>query len=447
MDVLKDDIFGVYRKFLAAAFGSALMTSIYSLVDAAVVGQYHGPAGVATMAIIAPIWNILFSLGLLAGIGGSVLYAVKRGARVSTAPANRYFTAALLLGAALSFVSGTGLFLFGTPLLRLFGGEGELLALSLRYLEPVKWGVPLFIFANILMAFLRNDGNPRLATLAVLAGGVFNVFGDYFFVFTCDMGIFGAGLATAIGEVIALLVMASHFLHRHNTLRLERTFAPILFSRRIVEVGFSVFLIDIAMGVLTVLFNRQILRYLGTDELAVYGVIVMVGTFVQCCGYGVGQGAQPILSQNYGAGAFHRVGQTLRYAIWTSAAISAVWLAVLFAAPDAFVRLFMKPTCTVLAVAPNILRVYALAFVFLPFNVFSTYYFQATLRPKASFAVSLARGLVLPGALILLLPPLFGGGALWWAVPLAEAAVAAGVVYALWQAKRHLATAPRGASR
>ena len=447
MNVLKDDISGVYRKFLAAAFGSALMTSIYSLVDAAVVGQYHGPAGVATMAIIAPIWNILFSLGLLAGIGGSVLYAVKRGARASTAPANRYFTAALLLGAALSLVSGLGLFLFGTPLLRLFGGEGELLTLSLRYLEPVKWGVPLFIFANILMAFLRNDGNPKLATLAVLAGGVFNVFGDYFFVFTCDMGIFGAGLATAIGEVIALLVMASHFFHRHNTLRLERPFAPILFSRRIVEVGFSVFLIDIAMGVLTVLFNRQILRYLGTDELAVYGVIVMVGTFVQCCGYGVGQGAQPILSQNYGAGAFHRVGQTLRYSVWTSVAISAVWLAVLFAVPDAFVRLFMKPTDTVLAIAPNIIRVYALAFVFLPFNVFSTYYFQATLHPRVSFAVSLARGLVLPGALILLLPPLFGGGALWWAVPFAEAAVAAGVVYALWRTARHPATAACGPSR
>ncbi len=428
MNVLKDDIFGVYRKFLAAAFGSALMTSIYSLVDAAVVGQYHGPAGVATMAIIAPIWNILFSLGLLAGIGGSVLYAVRRGARVSTAPANRYFTAALLMGVALSVVSAIGLFFFETPLIRLFGGEGELLDLSVRYLEPVKWGVPLFIFANILMAFLRNDGNPKLATLAVLAGGVFNVFGDYFFVFTCDMGIFGAGLATVIGEIFAVLVMVSHFFRRHNTLRLDLPLAPILFSRKIVEVGFSVFLIDIAMGVLTVLFNRQILRYLGTDELAVYGVIVMVGTFVQCCGYGVGQGAQPILSQNYGAGAFDRVAQTLRYSIWTAALISAVWLVLLFAAPDAFVRLFMKPTDSVLAVAPDIIRTYALAFIFLPFNVFSTYYFQATLKPKVSFIVSLARGLVVSGALILVLPPLFGGAALWWAVPLAEAVVA---VYAI----------------
>lgn len=431
MDLLKDDIFAVYRKFLIAAFGSAFMTSIFSLVDTAVVGQYHGPVGVAAMAVIAPVWNILFSLGLLAGIGGSVLYAVKRGARASTAPANRYFTAALLIGAALSITTAVGLFLFDEPLLRLFGGEGEILELSLRYMVPVKWGIPLFIFANILMAFIRNDGNPKLATLAVLAGGIFNVFGDYFFVFTCEMGIFGAGLATLIGEVIAVSLMSTHFLRKHSTLRIEMPLVPVLFARQIVMVGFSTFFIDIAMGLLTMLFNRQILRYMGTDELAVYGVVVMVSTFVQCCGYGIGQGAQPILSQNHGAGASKRVSKTLRYAIWTSALVSAVWLIVLFAVPDAFVRIFMRPTESVLTVAPSIVRIYALAFVFLPLNVFSTYYFQATLRPRISFAVSIARGFVIPAALLILLPCFFGGTAIWWAVPLAEFAVAIAVIYAL----------------
>ena len=433
MNVLTDDIFRVYRKFLLAAFGSAMLSSIYTLVDAAVVGQYHGPLGVAAMAVIAPVWNVLFSLGLLAGIGGSVLYAVRRGARASTAPANRYFTASLIMGAALSAASAVAIGLFDEPILRLFGGDGELLVLARRYMEPVKWGVPLFVFANILMAFLRNDGNPKLATVAVLSGGVFNVFGDYFFVFTCDMGIFGAGLATVIGQAITILVMVSHFFRRASTLRLDLPLAPILFSRKIVEVGFSVFLIDIAMGVLTVLFNRQILRYLGTDELAVYGVIVMVSTFVQCCGYGVGQGAQPILSQNFGAGASGRVAQALRYSVWTCVLVSAFWLALLLSFPEAFVKVFMKPTDSVLAVAPGIVRTYALAFVFLPFNVFATYYFQATLKPRVSFAISISRGLLVSGAPILVLPCLFGGKALWWAIPLAEAAVAAYAVVSLRQ--------------
>ena len=84
-------------------------------------------------------------------------------------------------------------------------------------MEPIRYVFPLFLFNQMLSAFLRNDKNPGLATLGVLSGGLFNVFGDYFFVFTCDMGIYGAGLATAIGSGISFLVMMTHFVRSKNT--------------------------------------------------------------------------------------------------------------------------------------------------------------------------------------------------------------------------------------
>ena len=432
MNLLTNDIASVYRKFFAAAFGSALITSIYSVVDAAMVGQYHGPVGLAAIAVLAPVWNIIFSLGLLAGIGGSVLYAVRRGKSAAVQGANRFFTAALLMGVMLSIFAAVGLFLFEDPLLRFFGGDGEALRLAKLYMIPIKYGVPLFVFGNIFMAFLRNDGNPKLATIAVISGGVFNVFGDYFFVFTCDMGIIGAAYATALGQIFALIIMSTHFFQKHNTLRLEMPFVPVLYSRKIATVGFSVFFIDIAMGILTVLFNRQILRYLGADELAIYGVIVTVGTFVQCCGYGIGQAAQPILSQNFGAALLPRVKKTLVYSVWTAAVLSAIWVVALLIFPNGFIRLFMKPTESVLAIAPAIIRTYSLAFIFLPFNVFSTYYFQAVMRSKISFIVSLLRGLIVSGLLIIFLPCIFGGAALWRAIPLAEALV---TIYAICHLK------------
>jgi putative MATE family efflux protein len=420
MNLLTDNIAGVYRKFFAAAFGSALITSIYSVVDAAMVGQYHGPVGLAAIAILAPVWNIIFSLGLLAGIGGSVLYAVRRGKSSTTRPANRFFTAALLLGLALSILAAAALFSFEDPLLRFFGGEGEALRLAKLYMIPIKYGVPLFVFGNIFMAFLRNDGNPRLATIAVISGGVFNVFGDYFFVFTCNMGIIGAAYATALGQIFALIIMSTHFFRRANTLRFSMPLTPILYSRKIATTGFSVFFIDIAMGILTVLFNRQILHYLGPNELAIYGVIVTVGTFVQCCGYGIGQAAQPILSQNFGAALFPRVKKTLSYSIWTAAIISFLWLSALLLFPNAFIHLFMKPTPDVLKIAPPIIRAYSLAFIFLPFNVFTTYYFQAVMRSKTSFIISMSRGLILSGLLLVTLPLIFGANSLWYAIPAAE---------------------------
>ena len=194
-----------------------------------------------------------------------------------------------------------GLLCFERPILTFFGADESLLALARRYMRPIKVVFPLFLFNQMLAAFLRNDGNPGLATLGVLSGGICNIFGDYFFVFPCDMGIYGAGLATALGSAVSFLVMLTHFVSRKNTLRLLRPEKLGQKLRDISVTGFSTFFIDVAMGILTVLFNRQIMRWLSADALAVYGPIIQVSTFVQCCAYSVGQAAQPIISMNYGA--------------------------------------------------------------------------------------------------------------------------------------------------
>ncbi len=271
--------------------------------------------------------------------------------------------------------------------------------------------------------FLRNDNNPMLATKAVLLGGVFNVFGDIFFVFTLDWGIFGAGLATCIGATLTLSTMLLHFKSKRNTLRLVRPKQIFKKIRRMVAIGFSTFFCDIAMGILTMLFNIQIMRYLGSDALAIYGIIVNVSTFVQCCGYAVGQASQPLLSANFAAGQPARIKQLFGYNVVTAALVGVAWVAVVVLWPTAFVYAFMTPTAEVLAIAPAILRVYGLSFLLLPFNIYATYFFQATMKARAAFSVSVLRGLVLSGALILLLPIFFAESSMWWAMPLSELAV------------------------
>ena len=99
-----------------------------------------------------------------------------------------------------------------------------------------------------------------------MAGGLFNVFGDYIFVFTFDMGIYGAGLATAIGSGISFFVMLSHFWSKKNTLAFQKPARIFSKLKEISVTGFSTFFIDVAMGILTVLFNRQIMKYLGTKR-------------------------------------------------------------------------------------------------------------------------------------------------------------------------------------
>ena len=428
MDLLNGNLKKIYLKYLAASFGSALVCSIYGVVDMVMVGQYHGPSGSAAMAIIAPIWNILYSVGLLTGIGGSVLLSNIRGQGEPAAKQNEYFTLSLILTVVFSLGLWGGLVAFEEPLLRLFGANEALLPLAKRYLIPVCFSVPIFLFTQVLAAFLRNDSAPELATKAVLTGGILNIFGDYFFVFTCDLGILGAGIATVAGSILSLFVMSTHFTSPANTLRLVRPSGIARKIREILSTGFSTFFIDLAMGFLTMLFNLQIMRYLGSDALAVYGIIVALSTFVQCCAYGVGQASQPILSVNFGAKRKDRIERLVRYNLITVAVISAVWVALVMAIPNELVRLFMTPTESVLLIAPVILRSYCLSFLLLPFNIYATYYFQSTLRPIASFAVSLLRGAILSGALILLLPLFFGGSAIWQAMSITEFLTAAFVL-------------------
>ena len=178
------------------------------------------------------------------------------------------------------------------------------------------------------------------------------------------------------------------------------------------------------MGIMTIIFNTQIMHYMGNTELAVYGVIVNVALLAQCCAYSIGQATQPIISTNFGAGQGKRIAGILKYALLTAALFGIAWTAVCMIVPNGIINVFMSPTEAVLDIAPGIMRCYTLSFLLLPFNIFSTYYFQALMRPQASFVVAVGRGLVISGLLIVLLPRMFTPSAIWLAMPITEIIVA-----------------------
>ena len=110
----------------------------------------------------------------------------------------------------------------------------------------------------------------------------------------------------------------------------------------------------------------------------------------------------------------------MRLALITSAIFGVFWTALSLLCPNLYIRIFMKPTPEILSAAPAAIRAYALSFLLLPFNIYSTYYFQAIMKPRAAFIVSVARGLIVSGILILALPALTGAQSLWLAMPITE---------------------------
>lgn len=413
----------MFFKYLAAAFGSSLVSSIFVLVDMMIIGQYAGPTGTAAVALVMPVWSLICSIGILTGIGGSVLYSTAKGEN-NNEKANAMWTTAVIATGLLALVLWIIMLFFDEPLLRFMGSEGELLEIGLMYLKPLKIIVPLVVFSQMLGAFLRNDNDPGLATFAVVSTAILNMIGDYVLTFTFDLGIYGAALATAICSTLSVLIMLTHFFKKSNTLKLVMPHNARKAVVKIFVIGFSVFFVDIAMGVMTMLYNKQILNLLDHDALSVFGAIGSLTTVVQCSSYSIGQAAQPMLSANYGAKKMDRVNAILKYGIITSVAFGAFWAVLTIGFPETVIRMFMDVTPSVLAIAPGILRRYCIGFLFAPFTLFATYYFQSILKAKVSMGISLARGLIVGAVMLYALPVIFGAESIWFATPIAEVSVA-----------------------
>ena len=420
MSIIDSKPLKIFSKYLFASFGSAIVMSIYSLVDALCVGQYEGEVGGAALAVVMPFWTIIFSFGLLFGIGGATLMMERRG-RGELKEGNQYYTVAFLGACFVSVILWSIINCFEDHFLRFFGAQEEMVfAYAKRYTFWIKISLPVFLMGQFFTCFIRNDDAPMRATLAVICGGITNIILDISLVFGCKMGIRGAGLATMIGQLVSFSILCTHFLSKKRQIHFVK-FTGIgkkIFS--ILKIGLPAFILDIAMGALAILFNHQIVSYneeeQATATLAIYGVICNVVALVQSLGYAVGQASQPLISENYGAGKMDRVKKFLFYGIITSIIISflAVFFLELF--PKEILKCFIRveEESLILSICEDIERKYFLSFIFLCFNVFATYYFQSILKARYAFIISILRGIVLSFSFLFCLPAFFGFSSIWY---------------------------------
>lgn len=429
MDYLTSSTKVLYRKYLIASLGSALVITIYSFVDTIAVGQSEGPAGTAAMAVITPIFGILVFFGILFGIGGSVLMNNAKGAG-NEEKGNAYFTTALILVVGFTVVTWVLFARFSKPILFFFGATQGTLPLVMRYVQWLLRCWPIFIFSTFIGAFVRNDNAPGLVMAGVISGGCFNIFGDWFFVFPLGMGMEGAAIATVLGTTLQCLILCSHLFRKCCGLKLAKPFRMGKAIRKIFVIGIGASLLDLGTVVLSTITNNQILRYGSEVELAIYGVMTTIAALVQAMYCGVGQAIQPLVSANFGGRQYGRVRQFLKMSV-----IMGVLFTVLAEClPVPIVQLFMDATPEVLAAAPNSMRLYSLLYLFLGFTVLSTYYLQSVMRDRASMAIGILRSLVVSRLLLYLLPLFWGINGVWLALPISECIVT--VVAAVFLSKK-----------
>lgn len=423
MDFITGDIKQLYRKFLTASMASAMVMSIYSFVDTIAVGQSEGPAGAAAMAVITPLYGVLIFLGILCGVGGSVLYGNARG-EGKEEKANALFTAATGLMLFLILLVWIIFALFHQQIFTFFGADTELMPKVMEYARWLIWFLPVFILPTFISSFIRNDGAPGLAMAAVIIGGCVNIFGDWFFVFPLGLGMTGAAMATVLGTSVQVIIMCIHFFTKKCTLRIVKPNHVKPAICQTLGIGFGASILDLGTVILSIIMNNQIMRYGDTNALAVYGVVATITSLFQALYCGVGQAIQPIVSANCGAMQADRIKQ-----VWKKSLTTVIVLAIGFTAvgelfPTQIVRLFMDVTPEVLTVAPGIIRPFFLLFLFLGVTVLATYHLQSIMHGRMSMMIAVLRSVVISGLLIYILPLVMGILGVWVAMPISELIVA-----------------------
>lgn len=409
---------------LLMGFGSALVLSLYSVVDAIMVGRYEGEDGMAAVATIVPIWTIALSLGLLFGIGGATRIASSLGAK-KEAKARGYFTITMILLLAVSLVAWLILLFLDRDLLSYFGAEGRTLELGLLYVRPLKWVLPFVIFAQALTSFVRNDGSPMYASIAVIAGGITNIIFDYLLVFVFNLGIYGAGIATAGSECLTCLLLSVRLFLFPKRLRFVKPKDFFYRASDILVSGFPSFIIDAATGIVAVFMNRQIVSYFeGEEALAIYGVIGQFAFVALSFSYALAHASQPMVGANLGAHRPKRVKRLLELGTAAAAVMGLLFTLAALLLPQELASLFMTdPQPEVLQAASNYILPYAGTFFFLVLNVYWAYFFISTFNITLSIVVSLARSIVLPLLFIYLFPLILPPLSLFYAMLAVEAIV------------------------
>lgn len=418
-DFLNKPVKQVFMRYLVPSVFATMVTSIYVLADTIIVGKGIGTIAVAALNIVLPLYNIFFGLGLLFGVGGSVLMSILRG-EGDEKGANAYFSTSLVAMCVVLALSLAFFTAFMEKIALVFGGTPETMPYIMDYMPYIVWGMGLFFFSSYLQTFIRNDGAPRLAMYAVVSGGVANIILDYIFVYNFNMGMAGAAIATVMGSGLTVVILLTHFFTKKNNLHFSLKGVRPSFIKNIILNGFASFLIEVASGVTIFVFNIQLLKYAGNTGVSVYSIISNTAIVVVCLCKGINQAAQPLLSTNYGAGLYERTDKIRSLAVKVSIIICAVPVILGLVVPDFFTYIFINPDSAILSMSASAIRIYFVGFMMLGINMVFICYFQAILKNGYSMIICLMRGLILVVAFAYIFPLFMDVTGIWLAVPAAE---------------------------
>lgn len=407
-------------RFVLPSVAMMVFISIYGVVDGFFVSNFAGKTSFASINLIMPFVMILGGVGFMVGTGGTALVSQKLG-EGDEKTAKRYFTMMIMLTVILGAVLTTFGLIFTENVAVFFGATPEMLGDCVLYGRIVISFTTAFMLQNVFQSFFIAAEKPKLGLISTIMAGCTNIILDAVFVGLMGFGVAGAAFATGISECVGGIFPLIYFLRPNSSiLRLTKTRLEIKPLLRACANGSSELMSSISSSVVSIIYNFQLMKYIGENGVSTFGVMMYVQFIFIAIFVGYSIGCAPVIGFNYGAQNRYELNNMLKKSLCFAAiaGVTLVALSAVLASPLA--KLFVGYDAELYEQTRHAFRIFSLCFLLAGFNIFTSSFFTALGNGAISAAVSFMRTLIFQVSSILILPLIFGVDGIWMANVVAE---------------------------
>ena len=406
-------------KFAVPTIAMSVFMSFYTMVDGLFVSNLIGTSALSAINLTAPVIQAATAISTMLATGGSAVIMKKMGEQ-KPKEAKEDFTFLILVNVAVGLV----MTILGYSLMEtIFGSMGlspEVADYCTSYLSHyLLFTIPILLMNNFTLYMIASE-KATLSLICSVSGGVLNIVLDYVFIGLLDMGISGAAIATGLGYSVTAAAGLFVFSSKKSLLHFTKPAFRFKVLASAAANGCSEMATALVTGIITMMFNWTMLRYVGEDGVAAVTIIMYVLMFASSLYTGYSYGVAPMLSYYYGEKNQEKLKKLVSTSLKVIAVISLVTAAASFAATKPLVSVFARPDNPVydLAVAGN--RICTLALFFIGFNIFASGMFTALSNGIVSAILAFSRSFVFMLITMLILPAILGVNGIWLATPAAE---------------------------
>ena len=407
-------------KFTLPTIEMMIFTSIYGVVDGVFVSNCVGSDAFAAVNLIMPIIMILGSVGFMIGTGGSAI-ASKTLGEGKKEKANEYFSMLVYLCVVSGVILSVIGIIFTGPIAVLLGAKGSIAKDCVTYGRTVFFMLTGLFLQNAFQSFLVVAEKPKLGLFVTLLAGFTNMFLDFLFVYVLRFGVFGAALATGISQFVGSVIPIVYFAGgKNNVLKLTKCrFNKDIIIKTCIN-GSSEMVTNMSMSLVNILYNMQLMKYIGTNGVVAYGIIMYVGFIFVGTYMGYAVGSAPVISYHYGAGNKDELKNLFKRSLTIIIVSSVVMTLIAEIIAGYLAGIFVSYDNNLLELTTEAIRIYAVSYLISGVNIFASSFFTALNNGVISAVISFMRMFVFQIVMILLLPVVLGISGIWTAVIAAE---------------------------